>query len=361
MLWFVVAISALVFAGVAGTCYRLTRKSAIGEVIPGRFAALAKAALAPPPALMEEISGAGSSPTDPGDNSAPGSRLATGAPQKLWSIGRRSALGDALVPGAIAGAVGAHTWLASPQSVLDAMHALTHDQVSTSLDLWNGVRENGYQLWSGQSIIKWRGHVGEQQVMEQLTPWLGDRAQLEPLSNNPGSDLSIDGRDFNVKLTENYANVAPSHFADNPDVPIIINSNAANIPSDALHVDLSKPFDVAMLDGHHVIVADGLTLSGAEDALMDAFGPAAGGIHGAGDLGDAASSALQDTALPVLGSAIRVVRSGFREGALLKHHGDTGRLVKNITTDVAVTGGGVAVGGTVGHSSGAGSTSSPVV
>ncbi|WP_139173609.1 hypothetical protein [Geodermatophilus telluris] len=330
---------------------RITRRSEIGEVVRGRFAAMATTALRPAPELLDGVSTFRASMDLGADDPRASAR---GSASHRRATAGRSALGDAVVPGAIAAGVGAAEWLTPNQSVLDAMQALTHDQVSNSLDLWSGVHDNGYHLWSASSLIKWRGHVGEQQVMEQLSPWLGDRIQLEPLSNNPGSDLSIDGRDFNVKVTEDFQNVGPSHFAENPDIPIILNSDAANIPQDALHVDLSEPFDVAMLDGHHVIVAEGFTLSGAEDALTDAFGPVVGGIHDAGDLGDAASAAVHDAAFPVLGSAIRVVRSGIREGALLKHHGDTGRLVKNVGTDVAVTGGGVAVGATIGHIVGGG-------
>jgi hypothetical protein len=350
MLWVVVIVVAIAVAGacaVAGS--RMTRKSQIGEVVPGRFAAMAATALLPPQELMDAVAatrsaGVDSAALNAGDrpSKAPRTvrRQATAGP---------SASGDALVPGVIAGVVGVHDWLTPNQSVLDAMHALTHDQVTNSLDLWGAVQDNGYHLWSAQSLIKWRGHVGEQQVMEQLTPWLGNRAQLESLSNNPGSDLSIDGQDFNVKVTKDYASEGPSHLTDNPDIPIILNSDAANIPQDAVHVDLSQPFDVAKLDGHVVIVAEGFTLSGAEDALSDAFGPMAGNIHHVLDVGDAATAAMQDATFPVLGSAIRVVKSGIREGALLKHHGDTGRVVKNVAADVAATGGGVAAGATIGH------------
>ncbi|MGY1709136.1 hypothetical protein ACI8AC_06450 [Geodermatophilus sp. SYSU D00758] len=357
MLWLVVAVVVLVVAAVsAAGLVRRTRGSSIGEVVPGRFAAMATTALRPQSELLDGLSTSEPSRTGP-DRSADRGRSArpeAESKREPRPAGRRSAVDDAMVPGAIAGAVGVHDWLTPNQSVLEAVHALTHEQVSNSLDLWGTVQENGYKLWTEQSLLKWRGHVGEQQVMDQLTPWLGDRAQLESLSNNPGSDLSIDGRDFNVKVTKDFDGGTSDHFAENPGIPVIVNSDAADIPQDALHVDLSEPFDVAMLDGHHVIVAEGLTLSGAEDALADAFGPAVGRINDAGDVLDAASSALPDATLPVLGSAIRVVRSGMKESALLKHHGDTGRLIKNVTTDVAVTGGGVAAGGTVGHIVGGG-------
>jgi hypothetical protein len=355
MFWVVMTVVALAVVGaLAVATPRIARRSEIGKVVPGRFTAMATAAFRPAPELLSGVAVSGtaevySGEPNAGDRPSKPPRTASGR-----AAAGRSALGDAVVPGAIAGVVGVHDWLTPNQSVLDAMHALTREHVAGSLDLWSTVQERGYHLWSENSLIKWRGHVGEQQVMDQLTPWLGDRVQLEPLSNNPGSDLSIDGQDFNVKVTEDYANVGPSHFADNPDIPIILNSDAANIPQDALHVDLSEPFNVAMLDGHHVIVAEGFTLSGAEDALTDAFGTLAGGIHDAGDVAEAATAAAQDAAFPVLGSAIRVVRSGIREGALLKHHGDTGRVVKNVATDVAVTGGGVAAGATVGHIIGGG-------
>ena len=112
-----------------------------------------------------------------------------------------------------------------------------------------------------------------------------------------------------------------------------------------MHVDLSQPFDPAMLDGHAVVVADGLSLSGIQDNLGDSFVDVVGGHLDVGDvLGDAA-----DMGIPVVGSAIRIVRSGIREGKLLGVHNDPVRMAKNIAIDVGAIGGGVAAGGTIGQ------------
>lgn len=316
-------------------------RSEIHQVRPGQFAAMVRDLPAFDAALVPEASAPDAAA---GSQDAPAP--AAGRGEVGLATGRHSEQAlDAAVPAVLAGLVGVHQWLHPDAQVLEAMRQATHHEVATSLDLWHEVRENHYHLQSESSLVNWRGHVGEHEVADQLHSWLGDRVRLEAVSNHPGSDLSIDGRDYNVKVTADYDNVGPEHLARYPDTPIILNADAANIPSGALSVDLSHPFDPAILDGHAVIVADGLSLSGIENSLGDSFGDVIGGHL---DIGD-----LQDAGIPVLGSVIRVVRSGVRENRLRGVHGDSGRMVKNIATDVTVTGSTVATGVVAGHVIGA--------
>lgn len=115
-----------------------------------------------------------------------------------------------------------------------------------------------------------RGHAGEAEVLQQLA-CTGARVQGETLSNIPGSGLTIDGSAFNVNVTKDFNGIA-DQIAANPDIPLIVNADAATIPADALHVDLSELFDMPALDGHTVVIADALTLSGIEDHLAGPFG-----------------------------------------------------------------------------------------
>jgi hypothetical protein len=145
MLWVVVVVAVLAVAGaLAVVGLRIGRRSDIGEVVPGRFAAMATTALRPAPELLDGVSALRDSTGDAVEFKA---ETRPSAVRRSGESGRtaagRTALGDAVVPGVIAAGVGAYEWLTPNQSVLDAMHALTHDQVSNSLDLWSGVQDNG--------------------------------------------------------------------------------------------------------------------------------------------------------------------------------------------------------------------------
>jgi hypothetical protein len=314
--------------------------SSIGKVQPGSFSQALVTGPAIPAGLLSalDISSASVSPAPSGtDGSA---RSAT----KSGPGSHRASKGDAATAAVLTAGVGLYEWFTPDERVLDAMSQMTHENIDSSLDLWSAVRENHYNLWSEGSLYKWRGAVGEQDVYDDLQSWLGDRVQLWSDSNHAGSDITIDGQEFNVKVTADAASTASDHFADHPDIPIIVNSDAANIPSDAFHVDFSQPFDPAILDGHSVILSDGLALGGMEDALGDAFGDAVGGDFDAADLFDN----VEALGIPVIGTAIRVVRSGMREGALVDVHNSKTRMIKNIATDVTLVGGGVMGGGGIG-------------
>jgi hypothetical protein len=189
-----------------------------------------------------------------------------------------------------------------------AVEHATHEQISGALDLHRTLAEHHYKLMSDGSMINWRGHTFEQQINEQIEGWAGSSAASMPEANNyAGPDMSIFGQDFQIKGYEDFAGI-DNTYGD----PLVVADGAANIPEDALYVDFSQPFDPSILEGHDVIVAEGLTLAGAEDAWESAAGMAAGGVD-LGDVGDAGF----DMAIPGLGAAIRVAASGYRRRAAL--------------------------------------------
>ena len=145
MLWVVVIVAVLAVAGaLAVVGPRIGRGSEIGAVVPGRFAAMATTALRPAPELLDGVLAFHESQGDPAGFKAEARAAAVRGPaESAGTAARRTALGDAVVPGVIAAGVGVAEWLTPNQSVPDAMHALTHDQVSNSLDLWSGVQDNG--------------------------------------------------------------------------------------------------------------------------------------------------------------------------------------------------------------------------
>lgn len=252
-------------------------------------------------------------------------------------------VGDVAVPGLLAAATGVGDWLHVDRPVLDAFEQLTHEHISNGLDLWRTISGHDYNKMHTPGFdIKLRGHVGEQQVYDQLRAWAGDDLSVPDASNAPAADLTLGGHDFNVKVGASTSAIA-EHLRTHPDIPVIVNADMANLPADALHVDLTQAIDPDVLAAHSVVVADGLLMSDLHDQMADALGPVLDGFD-AGDLLAAGS----DLAVPVLGSAIRVVRSGMRERKLVEHHGDRRRAAANVASDVTIVGGSVMAGGAFG-------------
>lgn len=259
-----------------------------------------------------------------------------------------SLAGTVALPAGLALGTGLADWMTVDENVLDALGQWTHTDLQNGFDLWSTLQVKDYQLATPGFEVKLRGHVGEQEVQEQLTAWAGSDLSMPDASNNPAFDLTLGGHEFNVKVGADSSTIA-EHLRDHPGIPVIVNADMEGLPADAFHVDLSAPLDPDLLAGHSVIVADGLFLSDLQDQMADAFGPVLSSFD-AGDLLDGAA----DLGIPVLGSAVRVVRSGVREHRLVAHHGDKQRAAANIASDVAIVGGGVAGGGLLGTFLGAG-------
>ncbi len=213
----------------------------------------------------------------------------------------------ALALGAVAEAV--HDLLAVDSSVMRSLHQLSREQVDGLADLRNLQDSHNYDL-TGYKV---RGGAGEQQVADHFSEagntvtWpAGGTTDFGP-SNNPGWDLAIDGHEVNVKVVGDAAREVSEHFAKYPDVPLVLNGDAANIPDDALVFDGTTTFDSAELVGDHVVVIDeSLTLSGIEEAQAA--------------VADAAESPVAEglaDQIPVLSFLTAAVRSGYSEGRLL--------------------------------------------
>ena len=208
----------------------------------------------------------------------------------------------------------------------------------SAFDLHRIIAAEQYKLWTGGSIANWRGHVGEHQIAEQIDSWAGQGTVSMPeASNFEGADLSLFDGDYQVKFHADVNKIVNQHGDQ-----LIVPEGAANIPEDALHVDLGEPFDPSILEGHDVIVAEGL-LWPAQRTRGVAVGLAAGGIDGA-DVWDAAS----DAAIPGIGVAIRVAASGYKRRTALADPDLRARAAGRIARDALYGGGGAAAGGTIG-------------
>ncbi|MDQ1248180.1 MAG: hypothetical protein QG597_2552, partial [Actinomycetota bacterium] len=222
-------------------------------------------------------------------------------------------------------------------SVLAALSQLSGTQVDGLADLRSVMDWKDYQLDS----VKIQGTVAEQVAGEDFAA-AGHNVEFPQASNNPGWDFTIDGQEVNSKLTVDYDNVANAHFSEYPDIPVVINADAANIPTDAIYFD-GTPLDPADIIGDNIVIVDeSLSLSGVNDILSDT-GVAADGVE------------LDDGGIvPGLSLVIAAVRSSYREGKLLnKGKTDWGRAAKNVAVDTGAKGGGALAGGLAGAKTGA--------
>jgi hypothetical protein len=260
-------------------------------------------------------------------------------PRALSGTPARERLLDAAVPASLAFVNGAIDWATPDQAAITAVSQMTHEDITSALDLHTTLAEHQYQLLTEGSMTSWSGHVGEAQIAEQIDSWAGEgTASLAENSNYAGADISFFDHDFQVKFYSDFNDIENIHGDT-----LIVNEDAANIPTDALHVDFSEPFDPSILDGHDVIVAEGLTIAGADDAWESAAGLAAGGIDGA-DVLDAGGDAM----IPGIGAAIRVARSGYKRRSALADRELRGRATGKVARDAAAgvvgAGGGATVG-----------------
>jgi len=182
------------------------------------------------------------------------------------------------------------------------------------------------------------GHVGEATVLRHLHE-AGIDAQLAPVSNQPGWDLSWDGHLVNVKTWSDVGDLS-SHFERYPDIAALVPGDAAGVPADALHFDpvtgtgLDSAHDALATGSHGVVVVDDALSGGAiHDHVQQAETFVSGGhqtVHGH---------------LPYITMAL----SGIREfDLLIQGKTDLTAATKNAALDVAGTGVGGVLGAKVG-------------
>jgi hypothetical protein len=336
---FLLAIGAVAFAWGAGYIggSRVLSLEVAGDSVR---VMLAKAAAFGPVQVDQRIPVQSQPEPEPGQQAWQGAAPAAGA---AGTSDARDALLDAAIPGAIAMGMGAYQWLTPDEAVMGAVHQMTGEQIDNAFDLHQvlaaGGEDGPYQLWTAGSLIKWRGHVFEQQVVDQVQSWAGEAsADTAGASNVADADATIFGRDFQMKTNADFDSIDNIHG----DI-LIVPEGTENVPADALHLDFSELFDPSVLDGHEVIVAEGLDASGAADAWEGAVGVMAGGV----DLGDMADVAF-DSAVPGVGSAVRVAMSGYKRRKALADEQTRARAAVRVTQDAAEGISAATVGGVIG-------------
>lgn len=271
-----------------------------------------------------------------------GARDEATPPTDSWAYHIREGLVTASPSGLLAAAGLGNYFVnarALDDNLLHAMEALSGNQVDGLADFLSVQDIKGYQLEG----IRLKGAIGEQEAHDILADagldvrWPpGGTTEYGP-SNNPGWDLNVEGTDVNVKIVADAGQAAREHFAEYPGIPLVLNSDADNIPPDALHFDGTWPSPEDLAGGHITIVVDGLEASGIE-AIQEA---AAGVEPNIGEDGVGV--------IPGLSIVVAAARSAVHEGRLLKDgNTEMTRALKNVAVDSATKGGGAMAGGYAG-------------
>lgn len=218
-------------------------------------------------------------------------------------------------------------WHSVDAHVFQAASHLAHQQVDGFSDLLRLVDAKEYAISTEGFYRKLLGHVGEWHAHEHLAD-AGLAPAMHVTSNFPGSDMLVNGHELNVKLVTDAGHAASEHFAQYPDIGVLVPHDAMNIPVDALHFDPTHGLDPSMLGHDHVVLVDH-ALSHADVAHQ---------THHALDV-------LKDPGPHLHFPWVTMAVSGVREARLLiKGHTDLVRAAKNVAVDTAVVGSGGLVG-----------------
>lgn len=242
--------------------------------------------------------------------------------------------GDDALLATLTGAAGLNEWFNPDPEVLAAFSRYRNEDLENGWELWNSIAgqngERALDLGDANVLRGLRGHLGEQVAADHLSQ-TGSTVSMPDSGSNPGWDLDVDGAALNVKVTSNGARTAADHFETNPDIPIVMNADAGDIPASAVYWDGEGPLQLADLAAGSVVVDSSLTASGLVDQIADSV-PAVDPLATLGDWGDV---------IPNAGAIIAAGLSAKREHALVREgHTTTSRAAKN----VAVDGGARAVG-----------------
>ncbi len=178
----------------------------------------------------------------------------------------------------------------------DLYAALSHlrgSQIASLSDLSNTLSNYNDASWTGSfpsdvggSLTNIHGHVGEF-VLKRYFEDSGLEVAMPGQANNPGWDLLVDGHALDVKAAAKDAlsSSISSHFAANPDIPVILSADAAHLPLDAIHFSHQtatglEPLLHALDSGngtHQVFVDDALSYASLHDHVQLGTSAAMGG------------------------------------------------------------------------------------
>jgi uncharacterized membrane protein len=231
------------------------------------------------------------------------------------------------------------------KNIFEGISHLRSEQITTLSDLSKTLSGYDHNIWgklSEGALAKVAGHVGESVVSHHLQT-AGLHVDWPEASNNPGWDIAVNGEHLDVKAAakDMWSGSIYSHFADHPDIPVVVAGDALNIPSDAIHFNSETGTGFATLTktlehggAHHVIVDDALSHSYLHEHVQHATSTALGSHH------------IAHAHFPLVTFAL----SGWKEMKLLfNDKTDLHTALKHVSLDTAGTG----IGGLAGAKTGA--------
>ena len=249
-------------------------------------------------------------------------------------------IGDSIIAG-VAGANVFHQYMCVDDHVYEGISRLSGENIDNFSDLSAKLETYSHdsQGLTEGALNKLKGHVAESHAAKHFEE-AGIEVVWPETSNQEGWDLLLNGNQVNVKL-EKDANSLVEHFKEHPEVPVVIPSDADNIPETAFHFDPSEGvehlFDYLKENPENaVIVNESLSSVDLTESIEKGTDFALGVDEG-----------IPGSSFPIFTAAF----SSWREIKLLnKRHTEMETSLKNIGLDVA----GIGVGGGLGSSIGAG-------
>ncbi len=239
----------------------------------------------------------------------------------------------------IAGANVFYQYMCIDNHVYEGISRLSGESIDNFSDLSAKVHtySNDYQGLTEGALNKLKGSVAESHVAEHFKE-AGVEVVWPESSNQEGWDLLLNGNQVNVKLVSDANNLA-EHFKENSQIPVVIPSDADNIPETAFHFDPSEGVDHLfdyLKDNPENVVIVNESLSSAD--LTES-------VEEGTDFALGVDEGIPGFNFPLVTAAV----SGWREIKLLdKGHTEMETSLKNIGLDVAGIGVGLGVGAEAG-------------
>ena len=237
----------------------------------------------------------------------------------------------------LAGANVFHQYMLIDDYMYEGISKLSGKQIDNFSDLSSKIKDyshNSDGLTEG-SLNKIKGHIAESHVAEHFKE-AGAEVSWPDTSNQEGWDLLLNGSPIQIKLTKD-ASTLTEHFKEHSDIPVVIPSDADNIPPEtAFHFDPSEGAEnlidyLGETSEKAVIASNQLSHAELTENIEQAT--------------DFLTGDIDFFKLPIVTAAF----SGFREfNLLIENNTDILSSLKNISLDVAGTGIGIGAGSAAG-------------
>ena len=152
-------------------------------------------------------------------------------------------LSPVIADSAIVGVNVFHQYMFIDDNIYEGVSRLSGENIDSFSDLSAKLKtyKHDSQGLTVDSLNKIKGHIAESHVAKHFQE-AGIEVNWPETSNQEGWDLLLNGNSIQIKLTNN-TNSLIEHFKNNPEIPVIIPSDADNIPETAFHFDPSDNID----------------------------------------------------------------------------------------------------------------------